>query len=241
MNHTRFNLNRFNQGSGESLIVLTLRMTETINGLFIVSDITNYTQTFYEAVSADTRGFAGCLKSGIFSEGVDGQAEVIGVKAPREMAAELNEGVETSVMISEVRNLETESAEAVNADVELYQVQYGTISFVEVIEGSVSVGNESSRSAEFFEVISAISEAEANEERVLTLNITLRPGEKLIIDSENYNVLIVSATDGSEINAIHTHSGDWIDALSRDTRSLHVESGTTRDLLASILYTERFL
>ena len=28
MNQTRFNLNRFNQGSGESLIVLALRLNE---------------------------------------------------------------------------------------------------------------------------------------------------------------------------------------------------------------------
>ena len=240
MNQTRFNLNRFNQGSGESLIVLTLRMTETVNGLFLVSDITNHTLSFYELVSADTQGSAGQLKAGLFSEEIGCQADIVGVKAPRELAAELSEAVTAAIRISEIRSLNGEIAETIGAAVTLVQVRYASILLAEVIAANVSIGKKLSRSADFYEVVSSVAEAEANEEKVLTLNLTLRPGERLIIDSENYVVLMISQ-NGDEVNAIHTHSGDWIDALSRETRSVQIESGTTRDFSASILYTERFL
>ena len=240
MNQTRFNLNRFNQGSGESLIVLALRLNETVGGLFQVSDITNHAITFYELVSAETQGFAGRLYSGFFSEEIGAAAEITGIKAPRELAAELSEGIEARVSISEVRNLDREMTEGIEAAVTLVQVRYTSISFTEIVTAAVTAGEVVSRGADFYEVISAVVEAEANEERVLALKLTLRPGDKLVIDSENYVVLMVPK-NGGEVNVIHTHSGDWIDALSRETRSLQVESGATRDLSASILYTERFL
>ena len=67
-----------------------------------------------------------------------------------------------------------------------------------------------------------------------TLTLTLAPGDTLVIDSDNFVVLL----NGE--NAIHTHSGVWPE-LSRETYDVQVTSGTIADLETEILFTERYL
>lgn len=64
----------------------------------------------------------------------------------------------------------------------------------------------------------------------------LKPGERVIIDASNYNVLL----NGE--NAIWYQSGDWLDELNRETVSISISAASGVDnLTASILYTERYL
>lgn len=105
-----------------------------------------------------------------------------------------------------------------------------------------AVGNQSVLGADIaiqpegFELVSASVSAEAVETKTCFLTVTLKPGERLIIDANNYNVLL----DGE--NAIHVQSGDWIDELIRNTTTLDITAASGgANLSASILYTERFL
>lgn len=66
------------------------------------------------------------------------------------------------------------------------------------------------------------------------LNITIKPGQTLVIDSDNYVVLL----DGDD--AIAAHSGIW-PWLSRELFDIQVSSGAVSDLAVSVLYTERYL
>ena len=106
----------------------------------------------------------------------------------------------------------------------------------ETVEADTNLGADIRLEPEGFELVSASATADAIETKVCVLNVTLRPGQRLIIDANNYNVLL----DGE--NAIHIQSGDWIDELIRNTTALDITAASGgRNLQASILYTERFL
>lgn len=108
--------------------------------------------------------------------------------------------------------------------------------FAETITEEVTGGTICSGHAEGYELISAVAGVEAVSEMTGDLQITLQPGQRLIIDAANYNILL----DGE--NMIHTHSGDWLDNLNRDTINIQIQAASGGSgLEASILYTERYL
>ena len=106
----------------------------------------------------------------------------------------------------------------------------------ETVEADTNLGAVIRLEPEGFELVSASATADAIETKVCLLNITLKPGQRLIIDANNYNVLL----NGE--NAIHVQSGDWIDELIRNTTAIDITAASgSRNLQTSILYTERFL
>lgn len=87
-----------------------------------------------------------------------------------------------------------------------------------------------------YELVSASVNLEAVDIIVCELNITLKPGQKLIVDATNYNVLLDNE------NAIWAQSGAWIDELTRETSSISINASSgVANLSANILYTERYL
>lgn len=106
----------------------------------------------------------------------------------------------------------------------------------ETVDSDAVLGADIRLEPEGFELVSASTTAEAIETKVCVLNVTLRPGQRLIIDASNYNVLL----DGE--NAIHIQSGDWIDELIRNTSAIDITAASgASNIEATILYTERFL
>lgn len=86
------------------------------------------------------------------------------------------------------------------------------------------------------ELVSQTTDAEIVEEIACELELTLMPGQRLIVDASNYNVLV----DGE--NMIYTQKGEWLDELSRETRSITITAAEGEaGISAMILYTERFL
>ena len=86
------------------------------------------------------------------------------------------------------------------------------------------------------ELVSQTVDAMAIDEVICELNLTLMPGQRLIVDASNYNVLV----DGE--NMIHTQVGEWLDELTRETNSITITAAEGGGgISANILYTERFL
>lgn len=111
-----------------------------------------------------------------------------------------------------------------------------SIAGAETVGADTVLGADIAFQLEGFELISAAATSEAVETKTCVLNITLRPGQRLIIDANNYNVLL----DGE--NAIYIQSGDWIDELIRNTTALDISAASgSANISATILYTERFL
>lgn len=83
-------------------------------------------------------------------------------------------------------------------------------------------------------IFGAAVTAENLSEVVLILSCSIPAKGTLVVDSDNFRVLL----NGN--NAIKYHSGDWIDELCRDTKSIKIESGGTT-LTAEIYYQELWL
>ena len=106
----------------------------------------------------------------------------------------------------------------------------------EAVNQSIILGANIAIPTEGFELVSADATSEAIETKVCVLNISLKPGERLIIDANNYNVLL----NGN--NAIWIQSGDWIDEMNRNTTEIKIDAAAgAGNIKASILYTERYL
>lgn len=105
----------------------------------------------------------------------------------------------------------------------------------EKAEKSLKLGSNEYVKRSFVGAFSGITSLESTEEFICYLDLVLQPGERLVIDSDNYNVFI-----GTE-NYIHAHSGDWVNELKRETVSISLEGGNSNSMSASILYTERYL
>lgn len=86
------------------------------------------------------------------------------------------------------------------------------------------------------ELVSQTADMITIDEIVCELNLTLMPGQRLIVDASNYNVLL----DGE--NMIYTQVGEWLDELTRETNSITITAAEGGGgISANILYTERFL
>lgn len=70
--------------------------------------------------------------------------------------------------------------------------------------------------------------------KTVVLNVTIPPGGELIIDSDNFTVML------NGVNAIHTHMGDWV-TLCRNTYDLVVSMGQYAPFKAEMIYEERYL
>ena len=128
-----------------------------------------------------------------------------------------------------LENITTSSA-SIAADIVM------TVNGDELIMPNLNGGAELTLSAEGYELISESASVIVLDQKVCNLTVTLKPGQKLIIDAENYTVLL----DGE--NAIELQSGDWIDELDRETTDISILAATgTAYLSASITYQERYL
>lgn len=87
---------------------------------------------------------------------------------------------------------------------------------------------------EAYAIFGATISAEVLDETILDLSCTIPPDGILVIDSDNFRVLLNGA------NAIKYHSGNWIDELSRQSKVIKIEGGAN-SLEASIYFQELWL
>ena len=107
---------------------------------------------------------------------------------------------------------------------------------LEEVTASAITDKETWLAVSFYELVSESATLEAVDLHVCELNVTLQPGQRMIVDAINYNVWI----DGQNANWVQ--AGEWIDELTRETSSISVTaSAGVSELTASILYTERYL
>lgn len=87
-----------------------------------------------------------------------------------------------------------------------------------------------------YELVSAVVGIDTADELVCEMQVSLAPGQTLILDSGNYNAMI----NGESV--IDKHTGEWFDALNRETLGFSVQSASGgNDLDVHIAYTERYL
>ena len=140
-----------------------------------------------------------------------------------------------SKVVSEVRP-PTVGNETVTADLVPGKIVMTSGSGREVVSSTAVTDKETWLMAEMYELVSASATLESVDLHVCELNVTLQPGQRMIVDAINYNVWI----DGQNANWVQ--AGEWIDELTRETSSISITaSAGVANLSASILTTERYL
>lgn len=149
--------------------------------------------------------------------------------------------------VTKVLNASSESfltmtfAEEITADTALGQKLCLVSPMEEIVDADVPLGQNIWLYADGYELVSESASLDAIHESVCYLGtpdnpLTLKPGDKLVIDASTYNVLL----NGQ--NAIWYQAGDWLDEMNRNTISIDITaSAGLANLSATILYTELFL
>ena len=231
-NTDQYNLAGYNVGQEDSERWLAVRITETIKGLFTASRDTFLFATFREQVSCVTSIGRGHFAAAVFSEAVSGRCAMITVHYMRPNFTEIV-SAQTKGAFFYWGNLTL--SETVDAAAKVESNRWLAQNFTEVVTAVLSGSIQVFPILNIYELVSAICDVQAVDEYTSILNVTLPPGGKLIIDADNYNVLL----NGE--NAIHLHSGDWLNAMNRMTQNIRVQSGTGGTFSARILFTERYL
>lgn len=160
---------------------------------------------------------------------VEGQLSVI-------LYLKFEENVEASTeIVADIKPLVIGS-EAVTESIHLDADIYPTTEASEIVSASLLPSAKVYPFVEGYELVTESASLENVEQKICVLTLTLRPGQTLIVDANNYNVLL------NNQNAIEVQSGEWIDDLSRNTTDITISAASgMNNISATILYTERYL
>lgn len=229
----RFDLTGFDVTGG-------MLRTFKANGLESVTAVVGSALNYYllaignERIEKSISGLQGLIIAGIGAESIsEGAIEGLSCIRPRPI---FTENISKSATLGAVIGVTVEFAENINHSVVMGADIAISAIFMESITPTIIPGADVITSADGYELVSADATSESVETKICVLNITLQPGQKLIIDASNYNVLL-----GGE-NAIWVQSGDWIDEINRNTTEIRIDAAAgSTNIDASIMYTERFL
>ena len=208
--------------------------TETVNSIVGSALIYHLLAIGYEQVDKFADGIQALATAGSGEETItEGVIEGLLYINPK---PNFVENVSENVSLGAVIGIPVQFAENITQNIILGADIAIQAELEEVVTPLIILGADIAIPAEGFELISANATSESIETKVCVLNVTLKPGDKLIIDASNYNVLL----NGE--NAIWVQSGDWIDELIRNTTEIKIDAAAgVSNTKASILYTERFL
>lgn len=234
-NISQYNLTAYNAGS-DGVVWLSVIFQEQVTPALGTS-----LEAYLKAIGNE-RVYTGdmLLGNGVYitTSGLETITEGVGYGMSSIVLGQVNvrESVSAECTIMSENNLLVEALEQVTQDIILGSDIYPKGSGAETINAQTITDKETYLIAEGYELVSASVNLEAVDISVCELNVTLAPGQRLVVDAINYNVIL----DGE--NAIWAQSGAWIDELTRETSSISVTASSgVSNLTASILYTERYL
>jgi len=229
----RFDLSGFDVTGGMFRSIIA-KGTETVNSIVGSALIYHLLAIGYEQVDKSADGIQALAAVGSGEETIsEGVTEGLLYINPKPV---FTETVSEEVALGAVIGIPVQFAESIRENVILGADIAIPTEFAETVFPAVILGAIIAIPTEGFELISANATPESIETKVCILNISLKPGDRLVIDANNYNVLL----NGD--NAIWVQSGDWIDELIRNTTEVKIDAAAgVGNVKASILYTERYL
>ena len=186
---------------------------EKAEGSMVATAATIYSAELLEEISASIVGTPEYMLSGVLSE-----------------------SVESSVNCGEDCKIVYDLAESVLSSDFIGMNAYYTMPFEANFGSDASAGCDYYDSPIlFYAILEVTISSYMFNYRYIVIDVVIPAGSVLVIDSENYNVLL----DGE--NIIDKQSGDWFDELTRNTFDVTIVSGLEGNLTGSLLYKERFL
>lgn len=227
-----FNQGAFNVPFDDTLVFLQTDAYETVTGIFGLAVIAYLDTNANETVSNDSKISAGILLHADLSESITTVCNVIGTVNLITDAAEV---IDKYLELGAAACLRTNVSENIQARVVLGAEYYLSNMLDEAVSGKMGIGCIAHPPGQdAYEIVTAVCDIEAQDIVELVIDITFAPGQTLVIDSANYEVLL----DGE--NIVAKHSGGWV-LLNRLVRSVQIDTGSMSALESSMLYTERWL
>ena len=233
-NLSRFNLAKYNRQADGTIVFDRIQIDAVFLGQFGLGQKTIDAIQMAAAISGRMQGAAGTLDRGQFDATITREILSRYIAYGHDiLAATFTEELSSAAIVKDtttwaaefipetylsprVRDLGTQMDAELDCDVYLGNV---------VIEPAALM---------LYGIFNGVFSAEALEEISMDLAVTLQPGDILVIDSDNFRVLL----NGE--NAIKYHSGDWIDELNRMSKSITVSGGGSA-LETTIYFQELWL
>lgn len=234
-NLSRYNLSRYNIPTSENVVTYDkIRMDALFQAQIglaqVVTDILTMQGLFQAEVSVGAGKFDNLSMSAEFNAQALPNYKVLGHSA---ISAAFSTEIQTNFKLMGKNEMAAEFRQESYLGNKVRDI--GTVQDA-VFEAETSLGNKVMNvgTTQISAVFGALIAAESLEEIVLTLDCDIPADSVLLIDSDNFRVLM------DEKNAIKYHSGDWIDALSRSTKEIVIEAGGST-FTATIYYQELWL
>lgn len=232
-NLSRYNLSKYNRSQAGSETFDKLRAGAVIQAYIGLGQITNdslwLTSQMAGLAQIGSGSFEKAALSAVWSGNGTGnyivrnrQTISASLDAENYLSPKVLDRLSPAAILSAAANLSPNVRDSVQASAEIGGEFY---------LGNVVIDPEA---ITVYGIFGAAVTAENLSEVVLTFSCSIPAKGTLVIDSDNFRVLL----NGN--NAIKYHSGDWIDELCRDTKSIKIESGGTT-LTAEIYYQELWL
>lgn len=232
-NQTIFNRGPFNLSDSANATWFDIEAMETVDAVTSVSKDVYLLCIPHEGIGISIHGEN-------FKNFSVNAHEVLGYNVALEgtywMDVQFDEKMDTTIKLSVEFRPYLELFETHDCKAEIKYSRHIWVSAEETVDEETTVFCEYHTVFDGNELVSQVADLVVVEEIACVLNLTLQPGERLIVDANNYNVLV------DDQNMIYTQEGEWLDELTRDTYSITVTAASGgAGLEAKILYTERYL
>lgn len=232
-NLSRFNLARYNRSTDAPAVLDKLQIGALFQAFIGLGQKTKDALKAESAFTGDFKIATGTLEQSQLATNITANVSERYIAHGHDtMAAEFDEELFLSPLVKDKAALST----IFEAEIYLSPQVRDILTFISEINCETYLGNKVRDINEVmaYAIFGGSISAEALEEIILDLAVTIPPNGILVIDSDNFRVLL------NGINAIKYHSGDWIDQLNRSSKSITIQGGGN-SLAATIYYQELWL
>lgn len=234
-NRSVYDRTAYNIGSGGETVYFQTEVEENITGVFALPSVTHFESLVYEGINANIAPSRVYFLKSLVQESIvlhesDFTGELL-------LITKTEEAITCDSIPASIIYLDTVSESEITAeDVVNAGIYHLTTTATETILADPAASPVVKFETTVYEHILSSASLEALDLAICYLNVTVKPGETLIVDANNYQILL------SGQNAIEIQSGDWLDEMNRETVDISIDASSgVSNLTASILYTERYL
>lgn len=231
-NHGKFNIKRFNLPSADNTeIVYRDDLSSALKALIDLGQ--NYHLQEKQSGSVNAAIIVGSLIDASALCG-DALSALVKLKADYIEAEQLSDSFSARVLLSVNHYITQTISGIIKQRAALGENIYIAPDMTGIVEQIAALGASFTAGAIYFdETLNCLIATAIFDTLILKVDLTIQAGGKLVIDSDNYNVLL------NAVNAIDKHSGDWV-FLSRAVDKITFRPYGA-NVKISMLYTERYL
>lgn len=231
-NHGKFNIKRFNLPSADNTeIVYRDDLSSALKALVDFGQ--NYHLQETQSGDVNAAVIVGSLIDASASGG-DALSTLVKLKADYIEAEQLSDSFSARVLLSINHHIMQTMSGIIKQRAALGENIYIAPDMTGLVEQIAALGASFTAAAIYFdETLNCLIATAIFDTLILKVDLTIPAGGKLVIDSDNYNVLL------NAVNAIDKHSGDWV-FLSRAVDKITFRPYGA-NVKISMLYTERYL